>query len=135
MRKPIIAAGLATLLSAAAAWAAGTITFQGSTYLIPPLAVQNYTKQSPTSGTLVFNRHQQIMQIGGGTTITALTIDLRISPDDGQINCFYTKPAITTLTLTAASGQTLNDAITSASATTQYCYLYSASNTSWDRVQ
>ena len=94
-----------------------------------------FSKQSPTSGTVSFSSYQSQMQIGGGTTISTLTIDLTLLPFNGQVNCFYTKPAITTLTLTAAAGQTLNDAVTSASATTRYCYLYSASNTSWDRIQ
>lgn len=94
-----------------------------------------YSKASPTSGTQTFASGQSVMQIGGGTTISTLTIALTAAPVDGQVNCFYSKPAITTLTLSATSPQTLNDAVTAASATTRYCYLYSASNTSWDRTQ
>lgn len=94
-----------------------------------------YSKASPTSGTQTFAAGQSQMQIGGSSTITALTIALTAAPVDGQVNCFYSKPAITTLTLSASSPQTLNDAVTSASATTRYCYLYSLSNTTWDRIQ
>lgn len=94
-----------------------------------------YSKASPTSGTQTFAYGQSQMQIGGGTTISTLTIAFTAAPADGQINCFYSKPAITTLTLSATSGQTINDGVTSASATTRYCYLYSVSNTTWDRIQ
>lgn len=104
-------------------------------YLKQARDAAGYSKQSPTSGTLTFAAGGSQMQIGGSSTITALTINLTQAPVDGQINCFYTKPAITTLTLAAASGQTLNDAVTSTSATTRTCYLYSLSNLSWDRIQ
>lgn len=94
-----------------------------------------YSKQSPTSGTVTFGTGQSQAQIGGGTTISTLTIALTAAPVDGMLNCFYTKPVVTTLTMSATSPQTLNDALTSTSATTRYCYLYSASNTTWDRIQ
>jgi hypothetical protein len=95
-----------------------------------------YNKQSPSTGfSIAFGYGQSIMQIGGSATLASGTVTLASAPVDGQINCFYTKPAITALTVQVASGYTLNDAVTSASATTRYCYLYSASNTTWDRVQ
>lgn len=95
-----------------------------------------YSKQSPSTGsTLTFAYGQSQMQIGGSSTIAALTVNLSASPADGQMNCLYTKPAITSLTLSVSAGQTINDAVTAGSATTKYCYLYSASNSTWDRVQ
>ena len=95
-----------------------------------------YSVQSPSTGfTLSFGAGQSLMQIGGSSTLATGTINLTASPVDGQKNCFYTKPAVTSLTLSASSGQTLNDAVTSTSATTQYCYLYSLASTTWNRVQ
>jgi len=112
------------------------VSYSGGTYTKPPLGIEQYIKQSPTTGsTMAFAPGVQQMQIGGASTIGALTIDLTVLPYDGQIDCFYTKPIVTALTLTAAGTQTLNDAVTAATATTRYCYIYSNSNTSWDRIQ
>lgn len=137
MRKPVIAAFLAGAAFIAGTAVAATVTYTGSPYVKAPIGIEGYSKQSPTSGTLTFGRGQSEMQIGGSSTISTLTITL--APPayayDGQMNCFYSKPAITTLTLQATSPQTLNDAVTSTSATTRYCYLFSASNNTWDRQQ
>jgi hypothetical protein len=96
-----------------------------------------YSKQSPASGsTLTFAYGQSVMQIGGASTLATLTIKLAAAPVDGQVNCFYTKPAVTALTLSLSTvSQTLNDAVTATSATSRYCYLYSLGTTTWDRVQ
>lgn len=97
-----------------------------------------YTKQTPaTAFTLAFAAGQSQMQIGGAATLATGTITLTAAPVDGQQNCFYTKPVVTALTLQvfAGSGQTLNDAVTATAATTRYCYIYSAGNSSWDRLQ
>lgn len=135
MRKPVIAAAISILLGAGAALGA-TVSFNTPTYKLPnPSGVESYSKQSPTSGTLTFVAGQSEMQIGGTSTISTLTIALNPKPYDGQMNCFYTKPIVTTLTLSATSPQTLNDAVTATTATTRYCYLFSAGNNSWDRIQ
>ena len=132
MRKSVIAAGLAILLGSSAAWA---VQYVGSPYIPKANGVASYNKTSPTSGTVTFFRGQSEMIIGGSSTITSLTIALTPAAYvyDGQQNCIYTKPAITTLTLSVTSPTTLNDAVTSMSATTKVCYTYSASNNTWDR--
>lgn len=137
MRKPIIAAFAAGLALASGAAIAATISYTGGPYVKPPLGIEAYSKQSPTSGTLTFQRGQSEMQIGGSSTISTLTIVLTPPPYayDGQLNCFYTKPIVTTLTLSATSPQTVNDAVTATTAITRYCYIYSASNQQWDRIQ
>ncbi len=128
------AAAAAILGYAVAAFA--QVSFVGSPYIPLPNGAEAYLKQSPVTGsTMAFTKGVSEMQVGGSSTIGALTIDLNTSPYDGQMNCFYTKPIVTALTLVAASGQTLNDAVTATAATTRYCYLFSNSNQSWDRVQ
>lgn len=97
-----------------------------------------YSIQSPSTGfSLSFGSGQSVMQIGGASTLAAGTITLTAAPVDGQVNCFYTKPIVTALTLQVASGsgQTLNDAVTATTATTRYCYLYSLTGTVWNRTQ
>lgn len=94
-----------------------------------------YLKSAATSGTVTFGANTSQIQLSDATTISTLTIALTAAPADGQVNCWYNKSAISTLTMTATSPQTLNDVLTSTSATTRYCYLYSLSNTTWDRIQ
>ena len=138
MRKSVAAGfgiGLAFAAGVALADVGTIVSYVGSPYIPLATGVAGYQKASPTSGTMTFQKGQSEMVIAGGTTITALTIALNPAPYDGQKNCFYTKPAVTTLTLSATlpAGVTLNDAVAAASATTHYCYLYSASNNTWDR--
>lgn len=95
-----------------------------------------YVKSTPSTGaTITLLNTQSQLTILGGVTLTTLAVVLPASPADGQWVNIYTKPAITTLTITAPGGATLNDAVTSMSATTDVGYIYSASNTSWDRTQ
>lgn len=129
---PVLAIGILASGPAVAA----EVTYTGTTYRLPtPSGVQAYLKTAPSSGTVTFVGNVQDVIITTGTTISALTIALNANPYDGQVNCFYSKPAITTLTLSKASTQTLNDAVTAATATTRYCYQFSSSNQSWDRSQ
>jgi hypothetical protein len=138
VRKSIAAGfgvGLAFAAGIALAQVGTIVSYVGSPYIPLATGVAGYQKASPTSGTMTFQKGQSEMVIGGSGTITALTIALNPAPYDGQKNCFYTKPAITTLTMSATlpTGVTLNDGVASTSATSQYCYLYSASNNAWDR--
>ena len=94
-----------------------------------------YVISAATSGTVTFGSGQSQLVLTAGTTISSLAIALTAAPSDGQMNCFYNKSAITTLTMSATSPQTLNDALTSTSATTRYCYTYSLAATAWNRLQ
>jgi hypothetical protein len=70
------------------------------------------------------------------SAIAYLYLYLPTAPLDGAKNCYFSIGAVTAMTLYAGlTSQTLNNAITAMSANTQYCYLYNASNTAWDRVQ
>jgi hypothetical protein len=70
------------------------------------------------------------------SSITTLSVYLPTAPLDGAKNCYFSIGGAGTLNLYAGlTTQTLNNAITAMTANTQYCYLYSVSNTSWDRVQ
>lgn len=77
-------------------------------------------------------------QFESSSTIAQAYIYLATNPSDGSMNCMYSKSTVTALTLyagTATPSQTLNDAITAMTAATRYCYLFSASNLTWDRTQ
>lgn len=93
-----------------------------------------YSKITPsTGGTFTATNGQKEVVILGTTTLTAFNVVLPASPYDGQQFNIYSKPAITTLTVTAPGGATLNDTVTTLSATTNVRFLYSLANTTWDR--
>jgi hypothetical protein len=140
LRKPIIAGIAFGLALAATAALAQIVSYKGSPYIPLATGTEGYqiVPSASISGTSVtFQRGQSEMVVTGTSTITTATINLAppLFSYDGLKNCFYTKPAITTLTLQATAPQTLNDAVTSTSATTRYCYIFSASNNSWNRLQ
>ena len=109
-----------------------------SVYLTQFRDAAGYTKSTPATGfTASFASGKSLLDIVNPATDATGTINLAAKPVDGQQNCFYTKNIVTTLTLQVPAGSTatLNDAVTATAALTRYCYLYSASNTTWDRSQ
>lgn len=92
------------------------------------------------NGTVTNN---QLVQIGPNTSFVQfanasamgnLYLYLPTAPQDGARDCFFSIGGVTAMTLYAGvTTATLNNAITAMTALTQYCYLYSASNTAWDR--
>jgi hypothetical protein len=93
-----------------------------------------YYKSIPASlFTFTFANSQSLAAFVPAGTLAYGYVTLAPNPSDGAQECIYSKSAITTLYLTASSGQTLNDAVTTLAALAQNCYLYSASNLTWDR--
>ena len=96
--------------------------------------VSGYYKSVPLTGwTYTFTSGVTFAAFNPAGTLATGFIYLSPSPSDGTRNCIFSTQAYTALTLYAASGQTLNNAVTSLSANTSACYLYSASNLTWDR--
>ena len=98
-----------------------------------------YQKASPLTGaTLTMGTansvYQSVLALTPAGTIATLTVNLPPSPVDGHRALIFTTQTITTLTL-AAAGTTLNNAVTTLSALGNVEYIYSASNTTWDRCQ
>lgn len=94
-----------------------------------------YSKNAPQSGaTLTFGNGQSVMQVSGSGTISALTIVMCPGPVDGERALIFANQIITTLTLSANAGQTMNGAVTTLAQNADVEYLYSASNTTWDRI-
>lgn len=73
----------------------------------------------------------------GAGTISAFTLTMPSAPLDGQILRISSGgPVVTTLTMSANSGQTLKGAATSISANAAVgAWIYNASDTTWYRVQ
>ena len=93
-----------------------------------------YAKYSPATGfTYTFGNSQSYIILTNSTTVAAGTITFAPAPSDGARECVFAQNTVTSLALAAASGQTLDNAVTTLSAATSACYLYSASNATWDR--
>jgi hypothetical protein len=73
-------------------------------------------------------------QLGNASAVSSGYIYLAAAPFDGARNCFFSIGGVTALTLYAGTtSQTLDNAVTAMTAATSYCYIYSLSNTTWDR--
>lgn len=95
-----------------------------------------YQKATPLTGaTLTMGSAtsiQSVLAANPAGTISTLAVILPPAPVDGLRARIFSTQIVTTLTITAP-GMTLNNAVTSLSANVAVEYLYSASNTTWDR--
>lgn len=96
-----------------------------------------YEKIVPTTGqTLAIPNNISIVQMTPAGGLTALTLTTPTAPLDGQRLQIFSTQAITTFNLTATAGQTVNGNLAgSLGANANVEYIYSASNTTWDRIQ
>lgn len=93
-----------------------------------------YVKNVPlTAFSLTFANTQSWLELNPAGTLAAGTITLAPAPSDGARECIFSTQIVSALTLSANSGQSINNAVTALAANTGVCYLYSASNLTWDR--
>lgn len=96
-----------------------------------------YSKQVPTAGaSITIPNNVSHLVLSPGATLATLTIITPATVYDGSLFCVFTTQAITALTMTANTGQTLNGALTAMTANQSApCWVYSASNATWDRAE
>lgn len=93
-----------------------------------------YYKSSPATGfNYTFSNNVTWAAFSNTAADSTATITLAPSPSDGARECMFSVGGVSTLTLNANTGQSINNAVTSLTADVAACYLYSASNTTWDR--
>jgi hypothetical protein len=88
----------------------------------------------PSSSTTAAITYAQFANAGAASGY----VYLENAPVDGALDCFFSIGGSASSQFAMYAGnasQTLNNGITTLTALTQYCYLYSTSNTSWDRVK
>lgn len=98
--------------------------------------VYGYYKSIPTSVlAYTFGPNVTFAAFAPAGTLATASITLAANPSDGARNCFFTTQILSSTTVNANSGQSINNAVSAASvaANTSVCYLYSASNATWDR--
>jgi hypothetical protein len=159
MRKTTFVVGLlgaASLIGVAIAQTISvpTVTNIGSTDLIQVLpggnprvgnqyanpkqitAQYGYYKSSPATGfTYTFAANVTKAVFTPSTTLSTGSITLTAAPNDGQQDCFWSKNIVTTLTVSANTGQSINDAVTTVGAAGHACYVYSQSDATWGRSE
>ena len=83
--------------------------------------------------TITLGQNVTFTTFANAGAINTVYIYTPTAPFDGARSCFYSIGGITNILMYASTGQTLNNAVTTLAANAQDCYLYSASNTTWDR--
>ncbi len=99
-------------------------------------AQSGYYKSIPTTGfTFTFGNSQTNAAFRPAGTLAAGYITTAPNPSDGAKECIFTTQTITGTYWAANTGQSINNALsnTSITANTGACFLYSASNATWDR--
>ncbi len=139
MRRLLLSAATALFAGVVAALAAGTTLWSpsiGDVTYYGPLG-GTYTKLVPVTGfraTFTANQSQLILNPAGTLALGYVTMAPSPVPD-GQPACVFSSQTISTLNMAANVGQTLNNALTSLTANVRACWIYSLSNTTWDRSQ
>ncbi len=110
----------------------------GDKYALPALvtSVRGYYKSIPATGfTYTFGANVNRAIFVPTTTLATGAVTMPASPSDGSEVCMNSKQIITTLTVSANTGQSINDAVTTLAAAGHACYVYSLSNATWDRAE
>ena len=93
--------------------------------------LQNYDYLVPTTGfTYTFSTYNTLIMNPAGTLATG-TITMPASPSDGMIVTFSSSQQITALTVSANTGQTINNALTLFGAGQAQSYVYRSASTAW----
>ena len=96
-----------------------------------------YIKIAPLTGSSYTMGTFQISELlaAPAGTISTMTATLPAGVLDGARACIFSTQTITTLTVSASAGQSINNAVTTLAANGRVCYTYGSSNTTWDRSQ
>ncbi len=106
-------------------------------YLSQLRDARGYQKVVPTAGqTITIGNNVSRLILNPAGTLATLTIKTPVTPYDGQEICIFSTQAVTALTSTASDSQTWNGSLSALSANAAAdCWIYSLSNTTWDRSE
>jgi hypothetical protein len=94
--------------------------------------LQSYDYQVPTTGfSYTFAAGVQTLILNPAATLATGTVTMPAAPADGMVITFSSTKQITSLTVAANSGQTINNAITLLAAGQSASYIYHAASTAW----
>jgi hypothetical protein len=112
-----------------AIYAAGAASFAGG------YGDSSHSIQTPTTGfnITIANNVSTLILTPAGTLATG-TIKMPAAPFNGQIVNLVSTKTVTALTLSANTGQTINNAVTTIGATSPVSYIYDTGNAAWYRL-
>jgi hypothetical protein len=83
--------------------------------------------------TYTWGTNTTFAQFANASAINTMYLYTPTAPNDGARACIFSIGGFTNITMYGSGTQTLNNGVTTLAANTGLCYLYSQSNTSWDR--
>jgi hypothetical protein len=93
----------------------------------------SYTKVPARTGfSYTFGNFQADMLFEPTVTLDTGTVTMAPAPIDGARACIFSTQIVTSLTLNANAGQSINNALTALAANVRHCYLYSVGDKTWD---
>jgi hypothetical protein len=99
------------------------------------LAHQTYSLQAPTTGfTITIGNNIPGLLLNPAGTLATGTITMPATPIDGQIVRVSTSQTVSTLTVSANSGQSILGAPTTITSSSPFSYQYNLSGTTWYRI-
>ena len=94
--------------------------------------LQSYDYQVPTTGfSYTFAAGTQVLVMNPAGTLATGTITMPASPADGMTITFSSTQTITALTVSANTGKTINNAVTTLAAGQSASYVYRTASTAW----
>ena len=99
---------------------------------VPDAYIQTATPA--TGDSITITNTISVLILKHTATIATLTIVLPAAPSNGQIVHVCTRSTVTTLTLSANTGQTRYGAPTTITPTSQIAFIYEAATLSWYRI-
>jgi hypothetical protein len=84
-----------------------------------------------TGNTYTYTSGQKVIFMRPSATLGAVTLVTESNPSDGQVECFTSTQTTTSLTWTAATGQTMNPTITAGVANVPICLIYEKASATW----
>lgn len=107
------------------------LLFPAFCFAAPP-AISNYFPQTPTTGfSITIPNWANVLQLTPAGTLASGTITTPPAPTDGEIISIVSSQTVTSLTLTANTGQTINTGVTSLVANAAPSYQYNAATGVW----
>lgn len=99
-------------------------------------ATKGYYRSVPANlFTYTFDNDVSIAAFDPAGTLAYGYVTMAPTPSDGTEACIFSTAAITTLYLTANTGQSISDAVSTLAANTRNCYVYAKSLATWYRSQ
>ena len=109
-------------------------SMRAQVYLSQLRDARGYEVNATIPASYVVRNGTSIVDLTNSGAIASGTITLPVSPVDGQTMRLFSVGGVTTLTLSASAGMTVNNAVTALTALTAVEYLFNRATLAWNRI-